>query len=132
MAVTEQARRVIEAAVLKQEARRCAALVADDIAMLDELMADDLVHVHTTGIVHGKEQLLEHASRFLRFYDVRRGDLLVRVPAETVVIVTGPMTNLVGRRDTDEKIEVNSFVTQVWALENGAWRAVSFHAVKQA
>lgn len=132
MAVTEQERRAIEEAVLKQEARRCAALVADDIATLAELMADDLVHVHSTGIVHGKQQLLEHAGRFLRFYGVRRGDLLVRVPAETVAIVTGPMTNLVGRRDTDEKIEVNSFVTQIWALENGAWRAVSFQAVKQS
>lgn len=113
-----------------QEARRCAALAADDMDTLAELMCDDLVHVHTTGIVHNKSQLLEHAGRFLRFFEVLRGDLNIRVLADGVAVMTGPMTNIVGRRAENEKIEVHAFVTQVWVKREGAWRAASFHAVK--
>lgn len=124
--------RAAEAEILAQEARRCAALAADDMAALADLMADDLVHVHATGIVHDKAQLLEHAGSFLRFFEVRRGELNVRLLAEDVAVVSGPMTNVVGRRGDDEKIEVQAFVTQVWARRDGVWKTVSFHAVRQA
>ncbi|NKJ44822.1 MULTISPECIES: nuclear transport factor 2 family protein [unclassified Novosphingobium] len=130
-AMTPNALLAIKAQVRAAEARRCAALAADDIDALADLMADDLVHVHTTGSVHTKAQLLDHAGRILRFFEVRRGELNVRVLADDVVVVTGPMTNVVGRRDVDETIEVQAFVTQVWALRDGAWRTVSFHAVRQ-
>ncbi|MDR7154346.1 ketosteroid isomerase-like protein [Sphingobium xenophagum] len=123
--------RTAEDEIRVQETRRCAALAADDLVTLAELMNDDLVHVHTTGIVHNKLQLLEHAGQFLRFFEVRRGDLNIRMLADDVAVVTGPMTNIVGRRAENEKIEVHAFVTQVWVKRDGAWKTSSFHAVRQ-
>ena len=44
--------------------------------------------------------------------------------------MTGPMTNVVRRRGQDERVEVDAFVTQVWARHDGRWQIVSFHAVR--
>ena len=53
----------LEAELTAREAARRDALVASDLDALAELMTDDLVHVHTTGNVHDKAQLLNHAAR---------------------------------------------------------------------
>ena len=112
------------------EAARRDALVGDDMVRLAELVADDVVHVHTTGIVHGKAELLDHAGRFLQFVEVKRGPLRVRPLGADAAVMTGPMTNIVRRRGHDEQVEVNAFVTQVWARRDGRWQIVSFHAVR--
>ncbi|EQB08059.1 hypothetical protein L288_09020 [Sphingobium quisquiliarum P25] len=112
------------------EARRREALTTDDMAAFEELIADDIVHVHTTGIVHDKAQLLQHAGGFLQFIDIRRGPLKVRRIGPGAAIMTGEMTNIVRRRGHEERIEVGSFVTQVWVKRNGKWQIASFHAVR--
>lgn len=111
-----------------EDARR-AALVADDIAGLAALLADGLIHVHTTGVRHGKEALLEHVGSFLRFYAVERGSLEIVPVGPDAAIMTGEMTNLVGRRGSDERITVRSFVTQVWVCQ-GSWKILHFHATR--
>lgn len=120
----------IQTEVLAAEARRRAALVASDMAALADLMEDDIVHVHTTGIVQTKAQLLHHAGEFLQFYAVERGPLTVRELGPDAVIVTGPMINTVGKRGTEEKLDVHSFVTQVWVKRAGQWRTKSFQATR--
>jgi len=122
----------VEEELIARERARRDALVGDDREALADLVTDDIVHVHTTGNVHDKAQLLDHAGAFLRFYEVERGPLAIRVLAPDVAVMTGTMTNRVGRRDQDEKIEVNAFVTQVWVRRDGAWRVASFHAVRQS
>lgn len=117
--------------LIERERARRDALVHDDMAALAELVTDDIVHVHTTGNVHDKAQLLDHAGAFLRFYEVERGPLSIRVLTPDVAVMTGAMVNRVGRRDQDEQIIVNAFVTQVWVRRGGVWRIASFHAVRQ-
>lgn len=113
------------------EARRRTALVADDMAAFEELIADDIVHVHTTGIVQGKAELLGHAGAFLKFIAIDRGPLKVRRIGPDAAIMTGEMTNVVRRRDhPEERIEVKAFVTQVWVRRDGRWQIASFHAVR--
>ena len=126
--MTDQAQ--IEQELLDREQARCGALIADDMDALADLLSDDLVHVHTTGVVHGKDQLLQHAGTFLRFIDVSREQLLIRPLGDDVAVMTGPMTNVVRRRDQDEPVTVQAFVTQVWARRAGQWRIASFHAVR--
>jgi len=45
---------------LEQERRR--ALVEEDYSRVAELFADDLVYVHTTGLVQDKADYLEYAK----------------------------------------------------------------------
>lgn len=120
----------LHAELSAREDERRAALIASDRDQLADLLADDLIHVHTTGIVQDKSQLLDHATAFLRFIDVRRGPLLVRALGPDAAIMTGRMTNVVQRRDVEERIEVQAFVTQVWTRSDNVWRIASFHAVR--
>lgn len=120
----------IEEQILECERKRIVALVSDDMDLLASLLADDLVHVHATSMVHGKQDVLHHAGKFLRFVDVQRGPLLVRPLAADVAIMTGPMTNTLKRRDAEELVPVEAYVTQVWVRREGSWLLASFHAVR--
>jgi uncharacterized protein (TIGR02246 family) len=126
----EETQDELERTLLARERARRDALVADDAAAFADLIADDVVHVHTTGIVQDKAALLGHTGSFLRFYEIERGPLKIRRLAPDVAVMTGEMTNLVGRRGTEEKVQVKAFVTQVWARRDGQWRIASFHAVR--
>lgn len=118
--------------LLSRERQRRDALVNEDLETFADLLADDIVHVHTTGIVNDKAELLHHAGVFLRFFEIERGPLTIRLLAPDVAVMTGPMVNTVGRRGTDERVSVSAFVTQVWVERNGIWKIASFHAVRAA
>ena len=117
-------------ALIMREADRRRALVEEDWLLFDDLIADDIVHVHTTGIVQGKPELINHARSFLKFIEIERGDLLVRPLGPEAAVMTGEMTNIVRRRDLDEQVIVRAFVTQVWVRREGSWKLLSFHAVR--
>ncbi len=114
----------------QRERARRDALVNDDMAALADLLSDDLVHVHTTGNVQSKAELLGHAGGFLRFLEVERGPLTIRRLSDEAAVMTGTMTNTVKRRDVDERVTVRAFVTQIWVRQGGTWRTVSFHATR--
>ncbi len=120
----------VEQEVLAAERSRRDALVSDNMEAFARLIADDVTHVHTTGIVQDKAALLGHAGGFLRFIDIERHDLKVRVIGENHAIMTGGMTNTVARRGHDERVEVQAFVTQVWERRDGRWQTINFHATR--
>lgn len=120
----------LEEMLTARERERRDALVGDDMERLADLVTDDLVHVHTTGIVQGKAELLGHAGQFLRFIEVERGPLTIRAVGENAAVMTGTMTNTVKRRDLDERVTVRAFVTQLWVRRDGAWRIASFQATR--
>jgi ketosteroid isomerase-like protein len=122
--------KALEEALLAREAERRDALISDDMDRLADLVTEDLVHVHTTGNVHGKAELIGHAGSFLQFLDVQRGPLTIRRLCADAAVMTGAMTNIVCRRGQDERVTVNVFVTQVWVLREGRWQITSFHAVR--
>lgn len=125
-----ESQEALERVLTARERERRDALVNDDMAGLADLLTDDLVHVHTTGVVQGKEQLLGHAGQFLRFIEVERGPLTIRRVGEDAAVMTGTMTNMVGRRDLDERVKVQAFVTQLWVRCDGEWRVASFQATR--
>lgn len=122
----------VEQEVLAAEQARREAILADDMDALALLIADDVTHVHTTGVVQGKADLLHHVGGFLRFIDIERRNLKVRVIGQDHAVMTGEMTNTVARRGHDERVEVNAFVTQVWARRDGRWQAINFQATRLA
>jgi len=126
----ETAQQDLERVLTARERARRDALVNDDMAALADLVTDDLVHAHTTGIVQDKAQLLGHAGQFLQFIEVARGPLKIRPLGPDAAVMTGTMANTVKRRDLDERVTVQAFVTQVWVQRDGAWRIASFHATR--
>lgn len=129
-ALAGRAAKALETELIAMEAERRDALVSDDMARFGRLISDDIVHVHTTGVVQNKAELMHHAGAFLQFIDIQRGPLLVREIAPDAAIMTGEMTNVLRRRGHDERIETRAFVTQVWVRRDGQWQLASFQAVK--
>ena len=68
---------------------RYAAQIGNDFAAMARLFADDLVYVHSSGAVDGKESYIERQrSNALRYRAMRRSDVKVRVYG-CVAIITG-------------------------------------------
>ena len=112
-------------AVLEAERRRQAALVVVDLAELDTLFADDLTHIHNTGLVHDKAQLLRHIDRKRAFISVTRGPLNVRLYGD-IAVMAGPMTNRMRSKDENGEIVLEGFVTQVLRRSEEGWKFINF------
>ncbi|MEH3036436.1 MAG: nuclear transport factor 2 family protein [Sphingomonas adhaesiva] len=111
------------AAILAAEDRRRAATVAGDIATLDALFADDLVHIHSNALVHDKAGILAHIGARRAFVAIERGPLRVRRYGD-VAVLTGRLTNHLTTPDGPRVLD--GMATQVLRREDGAWRFVNF------
>jgi ketosteroid isomerase-like protein len=111
--------------VLDVENRRRAALVAVDLTELDRLFSEDLVHVHTTGLVHSKQELLQHINQKRAFLAINRGPLHIRVEGD-IAVMTGTMTNRMRAKDGTGEFLLHGFVTQVLRRSADGWRFISF------
>lgn len=113
---------------LEQERQR--ALVEEDHARLDTLFAEDLLYVHTTGLVQDKAQYLEYARNAVRYLAVERGELQVRLFGDGLALMSGPQCNLLQKRGGGEPVRAEGFATQLWVKEEGGWRIASFHGTR--
>lgn len=113
-----------EQAILELEQRRHLALIAVDLATLDMLFDDDLVHVHSTGLVHDKPQLLEHIAHKRGFAGIQRGALNIRGNAG-LAVMTGPIINRIRTGDGQEAL-MHGFVTQTLRHTPSGWKFISF------
>ena len=111
----------------KLEESRCRALVANDLSALAALLSDDLVHIHTTGVVETKAEYLAGVEKRLQFLSAERGELKVRVYGD-VAVATGRLDQSVRMRATGEERRLGALTTQVWRKSDANWLICSFHA----
>lgn len=109
--------------VLETEEARQHALVHKDLAALEWLLADDLVHVHSSGMVHDKAQFIAHIERIGGFRSIVRGPLDIRVEGD-IAILTGTTINGVRSLQTGGDITLEGFATQVMRRESRGWQIV--------
>lgn len=117
-----------ELLALEQERRR--ALIEEDYPRVAKLFADDLVYVHTTGLVQGKADYLEYARSAVQYLDIERGELLVRFYGEHLAVMTGTQCNTLRKRGGDQSIRGEGFATQVWTFGSEGWQISSFHGTR--
>jgi Domain of unknown function (DUF4440) len=113
--------------IFKLEENRCRALVDNNIALLQELIADELLHVHTNGRTESRTEYFDTVTNRLEYLSVQRDDLSVR-QYEQVVIASGTLRQRIRVKATDQQHEMNLFTTQVWVAESGSWRQSVFQA----
>ena len=113
------------AAILDVEDRRLRALVDVDIAVLEDLYDDSLVHTHAPGLTHTKAQLLEHVASRAPYKGATRGELTIRLIGD-VAIVTGRLSNRLGSPDGTERTVAGQAIQVLRRCGDGAWRFVSF------
>jgi len=117
--------------LVELERRRGAALVARDATVLESLFPEDLLHIHSTGNVMNKTELMHYVMQVLQFLEVKRSDLQVRMHGD-VAVMTGKMQTRMQRVDKPEAVSAESWVTQVWVKRAGTWVQTNFHAVRAA
>ncbi|MBO0610115.1 nuclear transport factor 2 family protein [Myceligenerans salitolerans] len=129
MSAVAGADETVRAEILAVEAERHRALVDVDVAALDAILDDSLVHVHAPGLVHTKAQFLEHVETRRAFLRIERGELNIRV-VDDVAVVVGPITNHMRTPDGGERTQ-EGVVTQVLVRSGRSgdvpgWRFISF------
>lgn len=117
--------------LLELERRRGRALVKRDRDELEAIFADELIHIHSTGNVMNKAQLMQYVMQVLQFLDVQRGDLAVKVYGY-VGVMTGKMNTRMQLLGKSEPIDAEHWVTQVWVKRGSTWTQTNFHSVRAA
>lgn len=116
-------------ALFEREAARGRALVERDFDALAQLMADDLLHIHSTGVVHNKAAYLDYVRGPLAFLSVERQDLKVKMLGDAAVM-TGTMTNVMQPPGPAAPVTVESHVVQIWVRGAADWQLSVFQATR--
>ena len=114
--------------LLALERRRCDAICANDLGIIEPLMSDTLTYVHKSGEVENKRTYLEGLTGLREFRSVEREALEIRMSGE-VAIMTGIQRVLVRRRgDVGDFREISVFATQVWVRGADGWQMDVYHS----
>jgi ketosteroid isomerase-like protein len=118
-----------EAAVRALETRRTDAMVKNDTATLQTLLADDLTYFHSSGLVDTKNSFIALLkSGDLKYRSITTSDVKVRVFGDAA-IVTGQAVMISKRVNADEATNKLLF-TAIWAQSGGTWRFVAWQSTK--
>ncbi|WP_416412538.1 nuclear transport factor 2 family protein [Pantoea sp. App145] len=107
--------------LLAFEQQRQRALIEADLTALENMLAADLIHIHSTGMVHTKAQFLAHVKRMGGFVSIQREPPDIRVEGD-IAILTGNTRNRVRRLETGEEAERYGFSTLVLRRTAGGWQ----------
>jgi hypothetical protein len=119
----------LERQLLEREAARGRALVERDFDTLAQLLADDLLHVHSTGVVQDKAAYLDYVRGPLAFLSVERRDLKVKMFGDAAVM-TGAMSNVMQPPGPAVPVTVESHVVQMWVPGSAGWQLALFQATR--
>ncbi|NIY48718.1 nuclear transport factor 2 family protein [Cedecea colo] len=103
------------------EQRRQQAMIEADLDVLSQLLADELVHVHSTGLVHNKQQLLEHVRRMGGFVAIERDEPAIQIQGD-IAIMTGYTRNTVRSLENGLVMVREGFSTLLLRHDAAGWR----------
>lgn len=105
------------------------AMIVQDFAALDALLADDIVYIHSTAVAESKEGYLAGIRKGLYDYGaIDSSDVTVRYCGE-VAIQTGTVVMSVAARG-EPKAPITLLFTLVWKRELQGWRLWQRHATR--
>lgn len=107
--------------ILAFEAVRDRAQIEADIDTLRPMLADDLIHVHSTGETHGKEQFLAHLARMGGFIAIERKTIDIARTGD-VVRVSGRRVARMNRMDTGKEATLDGFATVILKKGPQGWQ----------
>jgi ketosteroid isomerase-like protein len=108
------------------EARRCKAMIEDDLATLEALFADDLMYTHSNALYDTKASYLQSLrSGAVKYKVVEREGIEMRVHGDAV-FVTGKSRVVVAIGGEDK--HVNLRYSNVWVKTAGGWKFALWHA----
>ena len=119
-----------EAAVLVREEGRLQAMVKADLAALEDVLADDLSYIHSSGSADNKREFIEAIrTGRLKYKQLDREGVAVRVYGD-VAVVTGRGRFQV--RSGENDLDVRLVFTDVYVKRGGKWRMVAWQSTRLA
>ena len=109
------------------EARRYAAMVANDVKALDALLADDLVYTHSTAATETKKEFIDRPTAGVRYTGVDQKEQHIRVFGD-VGLVNGLNTMHVDRKG--EKVTFDIRFLAVYVRAGGQWRMSAWQSTR--
>lgn len=117
-----------EAAILRAEDARIAAMIAADVTALDRCLGNELTYVHSNGDLETKAQFLSRVgSGELKYKAVRPKDVRVQVFGSSAV-VTGLAAMEVRSKGTDLTMQIR--FTNVYVAREGRWEMVAWQSTR--
>lgn len=110
-------------ALLAFERLRQHAFITADIDALDVMLASDLIHIHSTGMVHDKAQLLAHVRKMGGFVAIDRTEPQIRLEGD-IAVLTGDTRNTVRSLQTGEVMVRHGFSTLVLRRTLAGWKII--------
>jgi len=119
----------VPAAIAAAEQSLYRAMIAQDFTALRDLLADDVVYIHSTAVAESKDAYLDGVRDGLYDYAaIDSRDVTLRSLGD-VAIQTGTMVMSVGARG-EPKAPINLLFTLVWKHESRGWRLWQRHATR--
>ncbi len=110
------------------EKRRYDLMIKKDLASLGDLLADDLVYTHSSGVTENKQQYLKGLSSGTSvYYAVEPEEMQVRLYSNTAII------NGIARVDTEvngQKTTLRLKYTDAWVKRNGKWQFMTWQSLR--
>ena len=117
----------VEQEIRALESRRFQALIDVDLVVLDELLADDMVHHHASGGTDGKASYIEGLKSKKWIYQrIERLVEEIAVFGDTAR-VSGHVRLTLGNPDGSTRIANNRFL-DVWIKRSGKWQVIGWQA----
>ena len=114
--------------IMALDARRMRAMAERDYAVLNELLADDLVYTHSAGFLDTKESLIGNMAASTLVYRAVE-------PSDVVAQDLGHAMVLTGRAHLEITLDGKALAfgvrfTDVWAKRGAAWQMVAWQATR--
>lgn len=111
------------------EERRCRSLVSGDLADVGSMLDPQLQYVHSTGLIHNRQALLEFLAHRIRYQSVERQGLAVLDNGDAAWM-TGLMRLRGERLPSGEAVASTAFVSQLWVRAADGWALRGFQATR--
>ncbi|MGO4666944.1 nuclear transport factor 2 family protein [Bosea sp. 2RAB26] len=111
-------------AIEQLEKRRYDAMLQADLAVLGDMLSDNLAYTHSNAARDAKESYLEKVgAKFFDYHAISNEDQEIKVFGD-VALVTGVMKAEVTVNGTAKSL--NNRYLAVWLREAGEWRFVAY------
>ena len=115
--------------VLAAEQARIAALLSDDFAALDQILADDVTYAHSSGRIDNKTQFMDAlTSGRVKYKAVEHSNQAVRFYGDTAILTSNAELHA---ESSGKEIHPVLIVSMVWVQQGGVWRLVLWHSTNR-
>ncbi|MCT7660746.1 nuclear transport factor 2 family protein [Mycobacterium deserti] len=114
--------------ILRMDRTRYQAMVARNIALLDALLADDLVYTHSSGRRQTKVDYLRALRENTLTYNKVHHSVDHVTVMDEVAIITGALAGSVTSSGVTRRL--NLVTTTLWTKGQGRWRLSIFHSTQ--